>query len=451
MRSSPLLIFGLLVTPGLGDTALVWAQDAAPSTPLERAAIEFVGQMERRDFTAAVARFDSTMSAVMPAAKLEETWDAVEGQVGSFQGWSRTTTGEAQGYDYVLVTATFDNTVLDIRVVFDDDLRIAGLFFEPHVDADALEAAPLPAGLTEQEISVGEGEWILPGTVTLPANGGPFPAVVLVHGSGPNDRDETVGANKPFRDLAWGLAGQGIAVLRYEKRTRQYRERLMANTVGFTVDDETVDDAVAAVERLRHLDGIDPDRIVILGHSLGGMLAPRIGAREPGIAGLVVMAGATRPLQDLIVDQVHYLAELDSTVSGSERARLEQIEQEVARLLALTDADSLSTEHILGANPSYWLDLAKYDPVPVAMELSVPMLILHAGRDYQVTEADFIRWQEALAGDPRVTFKVYPSLNHLFIAGEGPSQPSEYTVPGHVAQEVIDDIAAWVAALPPTR
>jgi dienelactone hydrolase len=444
-------MFGLLVSHGLCEVAPVRAQNATARTPLERAAIEFVGEMERRDFTAAVARFDSAMSGVMPAGKLEETWDMVEGQAGSFQGWSRTTTGEAQGYDYVLVISTFENAVLDIQVVFDSDLRIAGLFFKPHVDDDALKAAPLPAGLVEQEVSVGEGEWILPGTVTLPANGGPFPAVVLVHGSGPNDRDETVGANKPFRDLAWGLAGQGIAVLRYEKRTRQYREQLMANTVGFTVDDETVDDAVAAVERLRHLDGIDPGRIVILGHSLGGMLAPRIGAREPGVAGLVVMAGATRPLQDLIVDQVHYLAELDSTVSGSERARLEQIEQEVARLLVLTDADSLSTEHILGANPSYWLDLAKYDPVPVAMELSVPMLILHAGRDYQVTEADFIRWQEALAGDPRVTFKVYPSLNHLFIAGEGPSQPSEYTVPGHVAQEVIDDIAAWVAALPPTR
>jgi hypothetical protein len=445
-----LLILGLLVTPGLGDSALVWAQDA-PGTPIERAAIEFVDQMERRDFTAAVSRFDSTMSAVMPAAKLEETWDMVEGQVGPFQRWSRTTTGKAQGYDYVLVTTTFENAVLDIRVVFDGDRRIAGLRFLPHQDTAKVEAAQLPVGLVEQEISLGEGEWVLPGTVTLPAEGGPFPAVVLVHGSGPNDRDETVGANKPFRDLAWGLAGQGIAVLRYEKRTRQYRERLMANTVGFTVDDETVDDAVAAVERLRHLDGIDPGRIVILGHSLGGMMAPRIGGREPRVAGLVIMAGPTRPFQDLIVDQVRYLAELDSTVSGSERARLEQIEQEAARLVALTDADSLSTERILGAHPSYWLHLAQYDPVPVAVELSMPMLILHAGRDYQVTDADFVRWQESFAGDPRVTFKIYPSLNHLFIAGEGPSQPSEYLVPGHVAQEVIDDIAAWVTALPTTR
>jgi dienelactone hydrolase len=349
------------------------------------------------------------------------------------------------------VTSKYENAVLDIRIVFDGDRRIAGLLFQPHVDVDALEAAPLPAGLAEQEISVGDGEWVLPGTITVPTRGAPFPAVVLVHGSGPNDRDETVGANKPFRDLAWGLAERGIAVLRYEKRTREYRERLMDNTVGFTVDEETVDDAVAAVERLRHLDGIDPDRVVILGHSLGGTLAPRIGARDSGVAGLVVMAGAARPLQDLIVDQVNYLAELDSTVTGSERARLEQIEQEAARLLVLTDADSLSTERILGAHPSYWLHLAEYDPVSVATELSMPMLILQGGRDYQVTEADFILWQEALAADPRVTFKVYPSLNHLFIAGEGPSQPSEYSVPGHVANEVIEDIAAWVAALPPRR
>ncbi|TDJ56680.1 MAG: DUF3887 domain-containing protein, partial [Gemmatimonadetes bacterium] len=152
MRSSPLLILGLLVTPGLSDTAVVWAQDAAAGTPIERAAIEFVGEMERRDFTAAVARFDSAMSGVMPAGKLEENWDMVEARAGSFQGWSRTTTGEAQGYDYVMVISTFENAVWDIQVVFDSDLRIAGLFFQPHVDADALEAAPLPAGLTEQEV-----------------------------------------------------------------------------------------------------------------------------------------------------------------------------------------------------------------------------------------------------------------------------------------------------------
>ena len=444
-------MLGFLVIHGLHGAVPALAQNVTSLTPLERAAIEFVDQMERRDFSDAVTRFDSTMSEVMPAPVLEKAWDDVQGSVGAFQGWSRTSTGVVQGYDFVLVTSTFENAVLDIRVVFDQDRKIAGLFFQPHTDTEASDTAQLPAGLAEQDISVGEGEWVLPGTVTAPARGGPFPAVVLVHGSGPNDRDETVGANKPFRDLAWGLAGQGIAVLRYEKRTRQYRERLMDNSVGFTVDQETVDDAVAAVERLRQLDGIDPRRIVILGHSLGGMLAPGIGAREPAVAGLVIMAGAARPLQDLIVDQVNYLAELDSTVTGSERARLEQIEQEAARLLVLTDADSLSTERILGAHPSYWLDLAKYDPLSVAAELSVPMLILHAGRDYQVTEADFILWQEALAGNPRVTFKVYPLLNHLFIAGEGPSQPSEYSVPGHVAGEVIEDIAAWVAALPPTR
>src|SRR5437868_1779970 len=99
-----------------------------------------------------------------------------------------------------------------------------------------------PDSFKEREVTVGEGEWKLPGTLTVPNGSGPFPAIVLVHGSGPNDRDETVGAIKVFKDLAEGLASRGIAVLRYEKRTKQYAGR-MAGLPKMTVAEETVDDA----------------------------------------------------------------------------------------------------------------------------------------------------------------------------------------------------------------
>ncbi len=98
----------------------------------------------------------------------------------------------------------------------------------------------------EREISFGEDSWTLPGTLSIPYKEGPFPALVLVHGSGPNDRDETLGANKPFRDLAQGLASRGIAVLRFDKRTRVHGARI-ASSSGLTVAEEAVDDAVLAV------------------------------------------------------------------------------------------------------------------------------------------------------------------------------------------------------------
>ncbi len=145
------------------------------------------------------------------------------------------------------------------------------------------------------------------GHSSLPKGEGPFPAIVLVHGSGPNDRDETIGPCKPFRDLAQGLSSQGIAVLRYEKRTKAHPAALALLPGGITVKEETVDDAAAAVGLLAAHEKIDPKRIFVLGHSLGGSLLPRIAAVRGDIAGLVSLAGSTRPLEDLLLEQVRYL------------------------------------------------------------------------------------------------------------------------------------------------
>ena len=120
-----------------------------------------------------------------------------------------------------------------------------------------------------------------------------------MHGSGPEDRDETVGGTKPFKDLAQGLASRGIAVLRYVKRTKQYPTLEAAPTMTA----ESVDDAVRAAELLRHEDGIDPKRILVLGHSQGGYVLPRIMQRDAKLAGVIVMAGNVRPLEELIVEQ----------------------------------------------------------------------------------------------------------------------------------------------------
>src|SRR4051794_11541515 len=163
---------------------------------------------------------------------------------------------------------------------------------------------------TEEPVVVGSGEWALPGTLTLPTGTGPFPAVVLVHGSGPHDRDETIGPNKPFRDLAWGLAAQGVAVLRYEKRTHEHPAKLMPLKEKLTIREESVDDAVAAVALLRKQKEVDGKRIFVVGHSLGAIVAPKVAALEPAVAGIVLLAGSPRPFEDIILDQLTYLASL---------------------------------------------------------------------------------------------------------------------------------------------
>jgi fermentation-respiration switch protein FrsA (DUF1100 family) len=294
----------------------------------------------------------------------------------------------------------------------------------------------------EREVQVVSGSVSLPGTLSMPAGGGPFPGIVLLHGSGPQDRDETIGGFRPFQDLAQGLASHGIAVLRYDKRTKVYQKEL-AGTNDLTIRQEVIDDALAAIKLLRETPGVDRGRVFLAGHSLGGILAPRIGVLDGSVAGVVLLAAPSRPMSDVIGDQA--------------RSLLEPGAPEAQRLMApgiLKEANALADLYagrpgppsglILGASASYWLDLKSQLPLDAARSLGKPILVLQGERDYQVSMADFYGWKKELGGRQGVVLKSYPALNHLFSPGEGRSSPAEYEKPGHVAAEVVDDIAAFV-------
>ncbi|MGD8535806.1 MAG: alpha/beta fold hydrolase [Candidatus Aminicenantes bacterium] len=432
------LLFGSLLFPTqiLGDSF---------PEELVAHAKEFVDLMAKGEFAKAVENFDSVMSKAMPKEKLKEVWQRVIKQAGPFKKQKGTRTETLPKFDVVYVICQFEKGDIDVKVVFNREKQITGLWFAPaqkeytppdYVQLDAFK---------EKEIVVGREEWALPGTLALPEGKGPFTAVVLVHGSGPNDRDESIGPNKPFRDLAWGLASQDIAVLRYEKRTRVHSKRLKDFEGKFTVQEETIDDALAAVNLLRGVKGIDEKKIFVLGHSLGGMITPRIGMIDTEIAGFIIMAGTTRPTEEVILEQVNYIISIDGKITENEKTRLSKIEKAVERVKKLKESDSYSgRENLLGAPPEYWRDLHRYNPPQTAQKLKQPMLILQGGRDYQVTEDDFDGWKKALSSRTNVEFKLYPKLNHLFMEGEGQSTPAEYSQAGHVAKYVIDDIAAWI-------
>lgn len=406
---------------------------------------EYISKLGTGDFDDADTYHNADMRQALPGNKLAETWQSIEAQFGSYQNIERTRTGEVQGFDLVFVTVNFSKAEVEFRVVFDDDQRIAGFHIESVADPLAdLYTPPDYAQLgrfTEEEVTVGSGEWALPGTLTLPTDTGRHFAVILVHGSGPNDRDETIGPNKPFKDLAWGLASEGIAVLRYDKRTLVHGQSMDIDTT--TLQEETIDDALLAVDLLKNHPQIDPANIFVLGHSLGAMAAPRIGEANSQLAGLILLAGATRPLEDVILEQVTYLTSLDPSPEGE--AELAAVEEQVAKVKESTlSLDTPAAELPLGISPAYWLDLQNYNPAQTAQSLEMPILVLHGQRDYQVSMEDFAGWQQALAPRPNVKLTSYPDLNHLFMTGEGRSTPEEYANPGNVAQVVVEDIASWL-------
>ena len=321
-----------------------------------------------------------------------------------------------------VIPVKFSATPVEWRFTVNADGKIAGLFFRPSESALAADwqrpSYSHPESFREREVTVGD-TWRLPGTLSVPSASGAVPAIVLVHGSGPQDRDETIGANKPFRDLAEGLASKGIAVLRYEKRTKLYASR-MAGLRDFTIQQETVEDALKAVALLRSQPEVSSARVFLVGHSLGGYIAPRIAQQDSRLAGLILMAANVRPLEELLQDQLQTM--------GLSGAQLEKAKADVLHALPL----------------SYTNDLKAYSPAEEAGMLTLPMLVLQGERDYQVTLKDFNLWKSVLAPRGNVVFRSFPSLNHLFIAGQGKSLPSEYAQSGHVDGEVIDQIARWV-------
>jgi uncharacterized protein len=441
-----LVIFLLALAP----LASVAQQQNQPST--SEVAKQIVQEIAAGQFDRVERRYTAEMAAALPTGRLAAAWASALEQEGSFDSVvSATVAGKVQGFDVIVVVCRFQKGLVDIQMGLADDGRLGGLHFGPHRQAEPPWTAPAyakPDSFTEQPLVLVNGPFQLAGTLTVPAGNGPFPAVVLLQGSGPHDEDETIGPNKPLKDLAWGLASHGIVVFRYVKRTQKYGAQSSEDPAKLTVDDETISDARAAVSLEAKQKNVDPQRIFLVGHSLGAYLEPRIATGDAQIAGIVLLAGNTRPMEELLIDEVHYILSKGPAPTPDEQKQAAAVE-ETAKKIESPDLKPGDSVNIFGrAMPaSYWLDLRDYHPVEVAEALKIPILILQGGRDFQVAPAtNFEEWKKALATHPNVTFKLYPALNHIFIAGTGISLPEEYEKPGHVDEQVIVDISGWISS-----
>lgn len=415
---------------------------------------QIVAQLAQGDFVAVEQRLSDAIKPFAPPGAIQATWQGLIQQNGAFQEQGKTSAVQTpQGLAHV-VTCVFERTSLDINIILNDAGKIVGLTVTPVGAVQQLANATYeppsyahPDRFQEYEVQIGHGRWVLPGTLSIPRGDGPFAAVALVHGSGPQDRDETIPPNKPFRDLAWGLASQGIAVLRYEKRTKAYAAEMKQEVDTLTVKEETIDDALEAVALLRERTEIDAQQIFVLGHSLGGFVAPRIGAADPQIRGLIILAGSARPFEDVILDQMTYVLSLNISDTAVREQQLAVLKQQVELVKDPTRLPSAKASDLpLGVPAAYWIDLNAYHPEQVAQTLHQPMLFLLGSSDYQVTQDDFQIWQKALSGRSDVQFILYPGLSHAFTPVEGGQKatPATYAIVGHVAEEVVNDIRGWI-------
>ncbi|MQY19812.1 alpha/beta hydrolase [Nocardia macrotermitis] len=340
-----------------------------------------------------------------------------------------------------VTTAHCENGGIEVRIAVDASGRLHGLRLAPPTESSwAPPDYAAPRRITEQEITLDCGPLTVPGTLTLPRGGRGRPGLVLL-ASGASDRDVTVGPNKPFKDLAWGLASRGIAVVRFDKVTHVHTT--VEHEPGFTMVQEYLPNALAAVELLKRQPGIDPTRIFVAGISGGGKAAVRVAATEPSIAGVVMLAADTVPLPRAAARIFDYVAAAEPAAAAALPGTAEAI--------ARTEDPSLSPETpsaelLFGWPASYWLDLREFDQIATAATLDRPILVLQGGRDYQVTEADDLAgWRAGLAGKPDVSIRVLPADDHMFFPGTGPSIPSDYQAPHHVDPAVVAAIAEWVA------
>ena len=424
------------------------AGQADDSSSTAAAAQKIIHQLVAGEFSKIEAMYDDRMSAALPPGKLAESWPSLIQQEGQFQSITDTQTIRVQGLEVVKLECRFANATLDATVAFDPDGRIAGLGFRPHQDNEAPWSAPAyakPGSFTELPLTLVNGPFELPGTLTIPKGDGPFPAVVLVAGSGPHDQDETIGPNKGFKDLAFGLASKGVAGFRYTKRTEKYADKSTDDPTKLTVDDEVISDARAAIALVAKQPKINPKQVFLLGHSLGAYLAPRIAAGDSQIAGIAILGANTQPIEQVIVEQIHYLSGKSGAPADQSAKQIAEVEA-AAKQIESPDLKPNDTVSLLGSTTygAYWLDLRGYDPVKTASLLKIPILILQGGRDYQVTNANFEEWNKWLAKRKNVTLKVFPDLNHLFMAGQGVSTPAEYGNPNHISEDVINTVAMWV-------
>jgi uncharacterized protein len=407
---------------------------------------KFMYHMQRAEFDSCQTFYDTSLTNKVSVEMMKGMWSQMSGFLGEYSGYSDLTIEKKDSTELNSVRCNFEKTKLDLFLTYNTSHKLIGMFFKPAKNKMAyVEPSYVKTSkFYESKLSVKTGTYSMPGVLCIPNNIDNPPVAILLAGSGPNDKDESVGPNKPLKDIATGLASQGIATFRYDKRTLTYGSQFAKEPEKNGINEEVIEDALSAIALLKKNPLFAKSKIIIVGHSLGAMCAPLIAKRAKGLNGIVLMAGNARSLEDVVLEQYNYLFGLDS-VDIAEKKEIEKYTAQLKnlkdpKLLAKAEAKDLPLE----VHRYYWQSIKAYNQVEVAKKIKQPILILQGESDYQVTMTDFNLWKEALSSNKKNQFISYPLVNHLFAEGAKKSTPADYEKQSSVLEKVIKDLSAWI-------
>jgi pimeloyl-ACP methyl ester carboxylesterase len=417
-------------------------------------AMKLLNLIKSGKFTEALENGSPTIKRLVSAETLKKAYADLQKSQGPLVSFEPVGVKGFKTKTVAKVLVRFEHGELLAVVSIDTRGLIGGFRLKPTTDVPSLWKHPGyadPALFTEEDLTLEVDEVEVGATITVPRDGAAVAGVVFLAGSGPTDKDSTIGPNKPLKDLAWGLASRQIAVCRWDKPSSDDSDKISSDTM--TLAKEYIPYASAAIKQLHKKLGSGDDKAVvpifILGHSLGGTVAPMLAATEPSIAGLVLLSAGGAKMYDSALRQICYLASIkhDPPFATQELATAFRTQVD---MIKSTDFNLRTPIEDLpfGAPASYWLSIKEYDQVETAAKLDIPITVLQPGKDYQVTvEDDLEKWKEGLVGGKKdVVFKVYEELNHLLITDGSDSQPTpeDYSVAGHVDEKVVVDVCAWL-------
>ena len=391
---------------------------------------EFINSLiVEKNYAKAYTFFDETVKNKISETLLKDTSEKLENQLGKFKSVLETNK-ENKTYLYY---SDFEKMKLDIKITFNDNNKIIGFFFLPHKELKKENSLGKDLNIKINNIE-------LKGTILVPENETFKKLVIFVHGSGPNDRDETIFENKPFKDIAESLFTKGIASYRFDKRTLSNPESFNDKS---TIDDEVTNDIINIVAYFKNDSQFSNYEIIVLGHSLGAYLLPRIANKSNQISKIILLAANSQPLDKLIIEQYEYLYKL--TPTQELKNALQEVKEQTALLNSKVFNLNTTKENLpLNLSANYWKSIIDYKPIKEIQKVKIPILILQGERDYQVTMKDFKLWKTNLKDNKKASFISYPKLNHLFMSGEKPSDPKEYAIKGIVDEKVIEDIKIFI-------